>query len=106
MYIAWYVAHYFICYIASYNPHLCQGQGPLTYTGRKRSITEHHHQGKQVLDIHLLKAERLASLPLELPTSLSGSPGMLDADDATTPEWVTYAFRTVHPILHWLPSLS
>jgi hypothetical protein len=40
-----------------YDPYLCQGQGPLTYAGRKRSTAEHHHRGKQVLDIHLLKAE-------------------------------------------------
>jgi hypothetical protein len=86
------------------DPYMCQGQGPLTYAGRKRSTTEHHHRGKQVLDIHLLKAERLAALPLELPVSLSGPPGMMDADNAGTPEWVTYAFRTAHPILLWLPS--
>jgi hypothetical protein len=88
----------------TYDLNLYQGQGPLTYAGRKRSSTEHHHRGKQVLDIHLLKAERLAALPLELPASLSGPPGMLDADDAATPEWVTYAFSTAHPILRWLPS--
>jgi hypothetical protein len=29
---------------------------------------------------------------------------MLDADDAATPEWVTYVFRTAHPILRSLPS--
>jgi hypothetical protein len=88
-----------------YDPYLCRGQGSLTYAGRKRSTTEHHHRGKQVLDIHLLKAERLAALPLELPASLSGWPGMLDADDAATPEWVTYSFCTAHPILRlrWLP---
>jgi len=107
-YITYYKAGYVICYVAGYDQYLCQGQGPLTYAGRKRSTTEHHHRGKQVLDIHLLKAERLAALPLELPASLrvpvSGPPGMLDADDSATPEWVTYAFRTVHPILRWLPS--
>jgi hypothetical protein len=87
----------------TYDPNLYQGQGPLTYAGLKRSSTEHHHRGKQVLDIHLLKAERLAALPLELPASVSGPPGMLDADNAATPEWVTYAFRTAHPILQsWL----
>jgi hypothetical protein len=88
----------------TYDPNLYQGQGPLTYAGRKRSSTEHHHRGKQVLDIHLLKAERLAALPLGVPASLSGPPSMMDADDAATPEWVTYAFRTAHPILRWLPS--
>ncbi len=109
-YITCHVAGYVICYVASYDPYLCQGQGPLTYSGRKRSTTEHHHRGKQVLDIHLLRAERLAALPfkLELPASLpvsaSGPPGMMDADDAATPEWVTYAFRTAHPIVRWLPS--
>ena len=107
-YITCYIASYVICYVAGYNQYLCQGQGPLTYAGRKRSTTEHHYRGKEVLNIHLLKAERLAALPLELPASLrvpvSGPPGMLDADDSATPEWVTYAFRTVHPILRWLPS--
>jgi hypothetical protein len=49
-----------------------------------------------------LKAERLAALPLELPTS--GQPIMLGTDDAAAPEWVTYVFRTAHPILRWLPS--
>lgn len=79
--------------------HVCQGHGPLTYAGRRRSTVEHHHRGKQVLDIHLLKAERQEALPLQS----SGLP-MVGADHATAPEWVTYAFRTAHPILRWLPS--
>jgi hypothetical protein len=29
---------------------------------------------------------------------------MLGANDAATPEWVTYTFSTAHPILRWLPS--
>ncbi len=53
----------------TYDPYLCQGQGPLTYAGRKRSTTEDLHRGKQVLDIHLVKAERLAAFPLELHAS-------------------------------------
>ncbi len=30
--------------------------------------------------------------------------GMLDADDAATPDLATYAFSTAHPKLCWLPS--
>ena len=83
------------------DPYLCQGEGPLTYAGRRRSTVEHHHRGKQVLDIHLLKAERQEALALDSP----GLP-MVCVDDATgaAPEWVTYEFRTAHPILRWLPS--
>jgi hypothetical protein len=61
-YVTCYAESYIICLVAGYDPYLCQVQGPLTYTGRKRSTTEHHHRGKQVLDIHQLRAERLAAL--------------------------------------------
>jgi len=50
-----------------------------------------------VLDIHLLKAERHEAV--QLP-----DPGLLVSDDANPPEWVTYQYRKVHPILRWLPS--
>jgi hypothetical protein len=29
---------------------------------------------------------------------------MLGSDYVATPKWVTYASRTAHPILRWLPS--
>ena len=71
----------------------------MTYAGRKHSTMEHHYRGKQVLDIHLLKAERHEAVALE-------SAGMLVVgdDDAAAPEWVSYQYRTAHPILRWLPS--
>ncbi len=85
----------------TYDPYLCQGEGPLTYAGRRRSTVEHHHRGRQVLDIHLLKAELQEALALDS----HGLP-MVCVDDATgaAPEWVTYEFSTAHPILRWLPS--
>jgi hypothetical protein len=86
----------------TYDLCLCKRQGPLTYAGRKRSTVEHLHclhRGKQSLDIHRLKAEWQAALPLE--SESLGLP-MVGAGDATAPEWVTYEFRTAHPIIHWL----
>lgn len=76
-----------------------QGQGALTYAGRKRSpeVYGHHHMGKESLDINLLKAERHAAVPVD-------GQGLLLCDDDAAPEWVTYKFRTAHPILRWLPS--
>jgi hypothetical protein len=76
-----------------------QGQGALTYAGRKRSPTVygHHHTGKQSLDINLLKAERHSAVPVD-------GHGLLLCADAAAPEWVTYQYRTAHPILRWLPS--
>ena len=78
-----------------------QGQGALTYAGRKRSPTVygHHHTGKQSLDINLLKAERHSAVPVD------GHGLLLCADDAA-PEWVTYKYCKAHPIrvLRRLPS--
>ena len=70
-----------------------QGEGALTYAGRKRSPTVYgpHHTGKESLDINLLKAERHSAVPLA-------------CDDDAAPEWVTYNYRTCHSILRWLPS--
>ena len=78
-----------------------QGQGPKTYAGRKHSTTEHHFRGKEVLDIHLLKAERHEAVAL----GPGGVPVLVADDDETAaPQWVSYEYRTAHPILRWLPS--
>ena len=77
--------------------HSLQGQGRMTYAGKHQSFTQHHYTGKHVLDIHLLKAERheAAAIPGQEP---------LVCENAAAPEWVTYQYRTSHPILRWLPS--
>lgn len=69
----------------------------MTYAGTRRSAIEHHYKGKQVLDIHLLKAERHEAV--QVPGY-----GLLVCDDANAAEWVTYQYRVAHPILRWLPS--
>ena len=42
-----------------------QGEGALTYAGKKRSPTVYgpHHMGKESLDINLLKAEGYSAAP-------------------------------------------
>jgi len=79
-----------------------QGQGSLTYAGKVKSesSSDHHHMGKQALDIHLLKAERLEALPRPLDSDNQ----VLLSDKVDHPEWVTYPYRKAHPILRWLPS--
>ena len=64
-------------------------------------MTEHHHFGKQALDIHQLKAERLEALPLD---SDHLNVLMSDTDRVAHLKWVTYPYRKAHPILRWLPS--
>ena len=70
-----------------------QGEGALTYAGKKRSPTVYgpHHTGKESLDINLLKTERHSAAPLA-------------CDDDAVPDWVTYNYSTCHSILRWLPS--
>jgi len=71
--------------------------GPKTYAGKQMAAVGNHHRGKEVLDIHLLKAaahEAVAHQHL----------GLVPYTDDTRPEWVTYPYRIAHPILRWLPS--
>ena len=71
--------------------------GPKTYAGKQMAAVGNHHRGKEVLDIHLLKAaahEAVAHPRL----------GLVPCTDDTRPEWVTYPYRNAHPILRWLPS--
>ena len=71
--------------------------GPKTYAGKQMAAVGNHHRGKEVLNIHLLKAaahEAVAHPRL----------GLVPCTDDTRPEWVTYPYRNAHPILRWLPS--
>ena len=71
--------------------------GPKTYAGKQMAAVGNHHRGKEVLDIHLLKAaahEAVAHPRL----------GLVPCTDDTRPEWVTCPYRNAHPILRWLPS--
>ena len=62
------------------------------------SATGNHFHGKECLDIHLLKAA--AHEALAHPEQ-----GLVPcADGPQRPEWVTYPYRTAHPITRWLPS--
>ena len=78
-----------------------------TKVGRNMSATRHHYQGKQCLDIHLLKP---AIVWAEVATAAAlGNQQVLGANGpAQEPpgEWVNCAYRTAHPqaILRWRPS--
>ena len=65
-----------------------QGEGALTYVGRRSSPTVygHHHTGKESLDINLSKAERHSAVPLV-------DHGLLQCDNDAAVEWVTYKYR-------------
>ena len=74
-----------------------QVQGRRTYLGKQNALAHRFH-GKECLDIHLLKAA--ANEAVAHPER-----GLIPfADVGDRPEWVTYPYRTVHPILRWLPS--
>ena len=72
-----------------------QALGPKTYAGKSKAACGNYHQGKECLDIHLLKAAAHEANP---------SLGLVPCADDARPEWVTYRYRTSHPILRWLPS--
>jgi len=70
------------------------------------SATRHHYQGRQCLDIHLLKPARVWA---DIATDAAPGDQQLVAasgDPAQGPsgEWIDYAYRRAHPILRWLPS--
>ena len=82
-----------------------QAHGLKTKAGRKMSATRRNYQGKQCLDIHLLKPARVWA-----DIATAEAPGNQQVVGANSPaqvprgEWVNYAYRTAHPILRWLPS--
>lgn len=70
------------------------------------SNARHHYQGRQCLDIHLLKPAKVWA---EIATD--AAPGNLqvvgahgDPVQGPSGEWIDYTYRTAHPILRWLPS--
>ena len=77
-----------------------QVQGRRTYSGVNNNATGHHFHGKECLDIHLLKAA--AHEAVAHPEQ--GLIPFADVGNLPGPEWVTYPYRTAHPILRWLPS--
>ena len=61
-------------------------------------------RGKEDIDIHLLKPSRFAVEPgYAIPPSMSAN---VVQDDRMAPgqEYLTYAYRTTHPVLRWLPT--
>ena len=84
-----------ICYV--------QAHGGKTRAGRRGVTGCPHYNGKECLDIHLLKPARSwAEIAREhavqevLDAGHDGGEGQ--------GEWVTYQYRAQHPILRWLPS--
>ena len=76
-----------------------QAHGAKTKAGRKNLGGRHHYQGKECLDVHLLKQARAwAKLASE-----EGDCQVVGAQ-ASAGQWVTYKYREAHPILRWLPS--
>ena len=62
------------------------------------------NRGKQDIDIHLLKPSRFLVDPLyAIPPSISASVVQDDRQDPGE-EYITYAYRTSHPVLRWLPT--
>jgi hypothetical protein len=61
-------------------------------------------RGKEDIDIHLLKPARFAVDPIyAIPPSLSAN---VVEEERLDPgeEYFTYAYRTKHPVLRWLPT--
>lgn len=91
---------YMTCYMI-YNITCCkqclQVLGTKTWAGKCKTALGNHHCGKECLDVHLLKAA--AHEAVADPHQC-----LVPCADDTQPEWVTYPYCTVHPILRWLPS--
>ena len=58
-----------------------QALGRKTYAGKSKAACGNYHQGKECLDIHLLKAAAHEANP---------SLGLVPCADDARPEWVTY----------------
>ena len=86
--------------------HAPQGHCPKTKAGSKRAAFRHHYNGKECLDLHLLKpAQAWAQMATDHGPGSQQVLGVGGAPDAAADgEWVTYPYREAHPILRWLPS--
>ena len=90
------MACYIICNITCCMPCM-QVLGQKTWAGKSKSALGNHHCGKECLDVHLLKAAAHEAVA-------NPHQGLVPCANDTQPEWVTYPYRTAHPILRWLPS--
>ena len=61
-------------------------------------------RGRQDIDLHLLKPARFRPEPgWALPPAVSDRVIHDDVLDPA-PEWISYEYRTTHPVLRWLPT--
>ena len=82
-----------------------QAHGEKTKAGRKKSGLRHHFQGKQCLDIFLLKPARVLAAGHQPVDTLPSDIVYRDEDGQNLPaEWIEYRYRAAHPILRWLPT--
>jgi hypothetical protein len=72
-----------------------QAQGTRTYAGCHNSWAYHHLTGKERLHVHFLKPSSLEVVQKQLQD-------ICDANIADQSRWIEY--RTLHPIILWLPS--
>lgn len=82
-----------------------QALGPKTKAGRKNSGLRHHFQGRQCLDIFLLKPARVLAAFHQPVDTLPSDLNILYEERQNLPaEWIEYPYRSKHPILRWLPT--
>ena len=72
--------------------HNAQVLGNKTWAGNSKAVVGNHYYGKECLDIHLLKADAREAVAIPLL-------GLVPCVDDTQPEWVTFSYRSAHPIL-------
>lgn len=89
---------YEFIYELYHSKHMIFGQAHGRRSRRKHSF--HRFEGKECLDIHLLKPARAWA---EFATDIApGCEQVLAGDEGG--EWISYQYRTAHPILRWLPT--
>ena len=84
---------------------LLQAHGERTKAGRKGSSLRHHFQGKQCVDIFLLKPARVLAASHEAGDDIPSDVNFLyEERQHPSAEWIEYPYRAAHPILRWLPT--
>jgi hypothetical protein len=63
-----------------------------------------HKRGKEDIDIHFLKPARFAVDPIYAISASMSSIVVQNESLHLGEEYLTYAYRTKHPVLRWLPT--
>jgi hypothetical protein len=97
MYIHVYDVVYDVVCDVVYDMHFDLNRAFLQAVGRRG-------RGRQDIDLHLLKPARFRPEPgWALPPAVSDRVIHDDVLDPA-PEWISYEYRTTHPVLRWLPT--